>query len=292
MIGIKLWGGLGNQLFQYAFGRSLSIMSGEELFFYQIGEDRADRPIQLTCLNVSIRFLEAKDLAKFYRYSNSRLLYRIERRVLKSFPSLNRSVLVEPNLSYIDPGKFNERIFDGYWQSYKYFDTIKELLQKELKLKEDISLPVGLLHEINQLNSVSVHIRRGDYLSGKSRSIYHHLNESYYLNSISAISKFVEDPVFFIFSDDTNWVKENFNFQGNHNIRYAEHSFSPASCIDFSLMKECKHNIIANSTFSWWAAWLNSYTNKKVIAPAIWYKDDRVNDTIEELLPAEWIRIS
>lgn len=292
MIAIKLWGGLGNQLFQYSFGRSLSTKSGDELFFYQIGEDRADRPVLLTDLNVSIRFLGATDLAKFYRYSHNQLLYRMERRVLKTFPNINKSILVEPNLSYIDPGKFKEHLFDGYWQSYKYFDSIKELLQKELRLKENIKLPVELSNEINQSNSVSIHIRRGDYLSGKSRSIYYHLNESYYINSILAISKFVEDPVFFIFSDDTKWVKENYNFQGNRNIRYVEHSLSPASCIDFSLMRKCKHNIIANSTFSWWAAWLNSNIDKTVFAPAIWYKDGRLNNTIEDLIPPEWIRIS
>jgi len=144
----------------------------------------------------------------------------------------------------------------------------------------------GIEEKIKRSNSISLHIRRGDYLNDKFSKIYTEITTSFYNKAIYLINKEAADPVFFIFSDDAEWVNEHFN------LAYDKFIVSGQGIPDYEelmLMSICKHNIIANSTFSWWGAWLNSNPQKTVIAPVNWLKVD--NYKIDDLVPGEWVKL-
>ncbi|MCK4744844.1 alpha-1,2-fucosyltransferase, partial [Candidatus Parcubacteria bacterium] len=175
---------------------------------------------------------------------------------------------------------------DGYWQSEKYFKNIENSIRKEFTLKNDLQLKAKkLLRKIKNTESISIHIRRNDYISHKPANQYHgvcHL--SYYKKAINVIIKKIDDPHFFVFSDDIDWCKKNLKIkfptifvEGNKDYE------------DLILMSKCKHNIIANSTFSWWGAWLNNNPNKIVIAPKKWFRKKSINT--KDLIPKTWIKI-
>ena len=142
--------------------------------------------------------------------------------------------------------------------------------------------------EIKQLNSVSIHVRRTDYISNIPANNYHGTcNETYYIEAMKIIGKKISNPHFYIFSDEPEWFKAN--IKTNFQVTFVEHNKNEKSFEDMYLMSLCKHNIIANSSFSWWGAWLNSNENKQVIAPANWFQDKTKNT--KDLLPETWIKL-
>lgn len=146
----------------------------------------------------------------------------------------------------------------------------------------------SVLNMIDSKNSISIHVRRGDYVSNAATNKYHGLCDlGYYKKSIDYISKRVESPVYYIFSDDISWCKINLKIKGN--VTYISHNNGDNSWEDMRLMSRCKHNIIANSSFSWWAAWLNTNLDKIVIAPRNWYKDLPRNMT--DIIPSSWLTV-
>ena len=175
---------------------------------------------------------------------------------------------------------------DGYWQSEKYFKNIKDEIIKSFTPIHDISEKAKqYIKEIENSNSVSLHVRRGDYVDntmfkGSGLTI---TEMPYYKDAIEFINSKVENPKFFIFSDDIAWCKENFEFLEDKTFI----DDTKSAIDDMVLMSRCEHNIIANSTFSWWGAWLNRNKNKIVIAPKVWYK---TNHELH-LAPKEWIKL-
>jgi hypothetical protein len=142
--------------------------------------------------------------------------------------------------------------------------------------------------EIKMKNSVSIHIRRGDYLHNKKNtSLYATCNSKYYFEAIKIINSSVEKPFFFVFSDDIPWAKKI--FKNMRNFKFITGNCGELSYIDMQLMSLCKHQIIANSTFSWWAAWLNKNDNKIIISPKNWFLKN--NFDTSDLIPATWLRI-
>ena len=138
---------------------------------------------------------------------------------------------------------------------------------------------------ISQTNSVSLHIRRGDYVSNQKTNQTHGTCDlDYYQRCITEIEKEVENPYFFVFSDEIEWVKENLKI--NHPAEYVDQNTGDKSYEDMRLMSQCKHNVIANSSFSWWGAWLNSYPDKIVFAPKRWFASDKHNT--KDLIPEGW----
>jgi hypothetical protein len=290
MIALKLWGGLGNQLFQYAFGKSLAISENKELFFYSIPHMNNKSKSPLEVFMMDIKYLDERQISKFYLFSNSRFLSRIERKIISRFPSVNRKVLVEKALWFHQLENSKATCYDGYWQSYKYFNSIMDELLSEIRLKDKYDLPEGLSREITECNSVSVHIRRGDYLSKANENIYYRCGTDYYKRAISFINKEVVDPVYYIFSDDLFWVKENYMFLKDFDIRYVEYSSEALPNTDLILMSHCRHNIIANSTFSWWGAYLNRNHEKTVIVPKHWYQKT-IRYSVDDLIPQGWTQM-
>lgn len=284
MILIQLYGGIGNQMFQYALGRHLAAKQKVQLnYFFENPKGAIPRGLELN--NFNIQATTASELAIFkvkgFKQSvfdkywvNNLLLGR--RSAIERKYSFNPAVLEMPDNSFLK----------GYWQSEKYFLPIRELLLNDFKLKNEISPEAKEIEQqIRNSNSVAVHIRRGDYLSPKNSEIYIALGADYYQNSARLILENKTDCKFFVFSDDYNWAKENFEL--NAAFEVLKPNENPAT--DLYLMSQCKHQITANSSYSWWAAWLNTNPEKMVISPKKWFKTP-VFET-DDRIPESWIKM-
>ena len=174
---------------------------------------------------------------------------------------------------------------DGYWQSWKYFNNYSDIIKKDftIKLKYLNTIDRNLLTQIENSNSVALHVRRGDYVNNKDVNKFLGIcDKSYYESAIEFIKNKVVDPRFYIFSDDPDWCLKEFGneffiISGNHDWQ------------DLWLMSKCKNQIIANSSFSWWAAWLNNNMEKIVVAPKKWFSG--MNIKIDDRLPESWIKL-
>ena len=290
MIIIKIFGGLGNQLFQYSFGKYLELKLNT-IVKYDIQTNKkiknfTSRDIELQFLNISLE-IATEDEIKKLKYFTSGILSRIERKIAQKLPCIIRSYFVEPSVqTIINYQNLKDNCYyDGYWQSYKYLSDIEIAPYKEISKKNFLVDKETQATKILSNESISIHIRRGDYLSIKKNSeIFSVCDMSYYEKAILYITQRLPKPNFFIFSDDIDWAQRNFFGQQFYFID----GNIPSE--DMHLMSLCKHNIIANSTFSWWAAWLNSNKNKIVIAPKQWYIGP-LNKSTENLIPNSWIRM-
>lgn len=264
MIIVKLWGGIGNQLFQYVFGQYLNYKYGQEVRYddnsYRITDKLRKR--ELDGLDIDIKY---DNKCSFTKYSG------IKGRLLRYFYQLN------PKHHYVGldeklPDAFkidHEYLLQSYWQDYKYFEG---LISKNpgFKLASKV-FPKELVY-LRQLissttNSVSVHIRRGDYFKPKFVNIYGICTEDYFEKAITVIEEKVTNPSYYVFSDDLDWVKEHLHFNEN-TIFIPNYDISQFAYIE--LMSLCKHHIISNSSFSWWGSVLNEQIDSIVISPSKW----------------------
>ncbi len=289
MIAVRLMGGLGNQLFQYAFGKAMEIVTGKEIYFYHIGNVEKERPLFIVKITPSIKMLSEKDISKYYLFPGGGCLARIERRLIGRIPLVGGNIHLESSLSYYSVDK-DKVCYDGYWQSFRYFDEFKSIIEEDLKFKESVSIPASLESEISQINSVSLHIRRGDYLNPNRRSIHFSLGLEYYYKALHTITARLKDPVIYVFSDDLGWARDNLRIPDRAAAKFMEHNTEYQDIADIYLMSSCKHNIIANSSFSWWGAYLNSNSEKLVIAPFKWYIG-KLGFKIDDLIPQTWIKV-
>lgn len=203
-----------------------------------------------------------------------------------------KHLIVEPYFQYWNEFKNITKscYLHGYWQSEKYFSDVSKIIATDFTFK----LPLNeknknLLNKILMTEAVSIHVRRGDYLSNPTAAATHGLcSLDYYQSAINHIASKVNAPCFFIFSDDINWARENLDTKNFHS-HYIGHNRGSDSYIDMQLMSICKHNIIANSSFSWWGAWLNSNQSKIVIRPKKWFETNRYDTST--LCPEKWISI-
>jgi len=297
MIIVKLKGGLGNQMFQYAAGKALALRNKTELKFdlswFEKQIDNIPRAYELGIFPFKQNFVDTETLRNMFWFMNQVIFTKIIRNILsKILPYRIQKMRVERHFQF-DREVFLARgniYLDGYWQSEKYFlDAKKDILC-------DFTFPLfvdvqnqKVSHMIQNTHSVSVHVRRSDYISLANVSA--HLGGictlDYYQKALSLILEKVPDAEFFFFSDDIEWVKENLGKELKS--YYIDWNKDMKSYRDIQLMSLCQHNIIANSSFSWWGAWLNQNPNKIVIAPDKWFNDTNI-DT-RDLLPDSWIRI-
>lgn len=264
---VRLKGGFGNQLFQYASGRALATQLAcpfyvDTSWFSKVG---SNRKYKLPAIGLNTK---NNDFTKA-----GRTRHKLASKLLPTLISGNRLHLSEP----VDYGYYplscqsSQRIYmDGYWQSEKYFSDIRQQLLNDINLKLITLFRHAVLFPSDR--TVAVHIRRGDYITQKSSQA---LSSAYVKN---AMAEFGSNHDFMFFSDDINWCKETFT--GN-NIAFANNQ---SDLQDLKQMSEAAHNIIANSTFSWWSAWLNKNENQRVIAPQPWTNDD----THKDILPEHW----
>ena len=274
MIKINLKGGLGNQLFQYALGRHLAIIHKTSLMFdINSFTDDPLREYRLNAFNIFGQPDKASlnPIRHFFR----RKFGAIKENGFEFQPE----ILKTPDNSFLD----------GYWQSEKYFSAIQEIIRSDLTLINPIPQDlIPLKNKITSSNSVSIHVRRGDYDSNPTTTAFHGLcSIDWYKNAANEFTKTNEEFHFFIFSDDYDWVKENLRLDSP--TTFIKPSANGDEAQDMYLMSLCKHNIIANSSFSWWAAWLNLNKSKKVIAPKRWFAQNTHNTS--DLIPTEWIKL-
>jgi len=261
MIISKIQGGLGNQMFQWAYGRYLSHKHDTELrldtnfYNYRLPGTTQREFLLNRFTNISTN----TDL----RVSLVGPIYKIEDNFI--FKEVPKPV----NVNYY---------LDGYWQSEKYFKEIESLIREDFKPSDEM-LSKLLKTPLIDKNNISLHIRRTDYVTSNG---YHPVQSIEYYNK--AVETIGEYDYIFVFSDDIKWCKENLHFD---NMIFME-GFTDIQ--DLYLMSFCKNNIIANSSFSWWGAWLNNNMNKKVVAPEKWF-GDMANINTTDIIPESWIKI-
>lgn len=284
MIVSNIIGGLGNQMFQYSLGFSLAKKLNTSLFLdissFKNPNIYAKRQYELKIFEIDNLFIKSNNLINLV---NSIFHLKVNPYLCKSV----REVATKYNSSILK--KSGRLYLDGYWQSYKYFSDYEQDIANIYKFRAPLSTQtLKKAQEINKNNSISIHVRRGDYVADTSTNKHHGTcSQSYYQRSIEYISKKVKNPTFYIFSDDPDWVKKNITIK--QKTVYITHNKTNDSWQDMYLMSKCKHNIIANSSFSWWGAWLNSNINKIIIAPRKWFRDTSI-DT-RDLIPPDWIRL-
>jgi hypothetical protein len=287
----RLNGGLGNQLFQYAAGRALA--------------DRLGVPLRLDLSEFNTYLLRRFELDKFdieagvatpeeiaeIVINPSSFQRRYSRLAIHLGICINKIAFKESRFGY---DYIFEKIrcpmyLNGYWQSEKYFKSAENKLRNELCPVNQLS-EAGrkMLDEILHCPAVSLHIRRGDYITNPSAAAVHGVCPlEYYYSAVHHIAAHVQNPRFFVFSDDPQWAKGNLRI--GFPVRFVETNGPDNVLEDMWLMKSCWHHIIANSSFSWWAAWLNDSQDKIVIAPRVWFLDRKLDDS--NLIPEQWHRI-
>ncbi|MCX6755656.1 MAG: alpha-1,2-fucosyltransferase [Candidatus Nomurabacteria bacterium] len=293
MIIIRIQGGLGNQMFQYALGRALSIKNnvplGLDLTFLL---DRTPIPnftfreYQLDSFNIQATIVEQKDIPFLYRKYNLGFFMRyidyIRRKLLSTPGKEKKNYYFDPEIMKLGPNAYLE----GWWQNPEYFSDILDIIRKDFTLKnEPIEKIKNLLKEIKENNSLCIHIRRGDYVG----NIHHEIvGKDYYSKCIEYIKERTKIDKIYIFSDDIKWCEENLKFE--FLVMFVGDEYSGEKDEGHMiLMSACKNFIIPNSTFSWWAAYLSPYKDKIVICPKEWIRDENINSW--DLIPKEWIQI-
>jgi hypothetical protein len=293
MLIARVIGGLGNQMFQYAFVRALSLTRNVHFLvdtsdFPGYGLHQGYELPKVFACDPNIATNE--QLSKFIGWRAIGLARRIFMRPSSGFMR-GRCFVVEPHFHYWE-GAWrvpNDCYLVGYWQSERYFLEVESTIRADFKFCSPVTgHNTDWVTRINRAESVSLHIRRGDYVTdSKTHETHGVCTLEYYLAAIKYIAEHVEEPEFFVFSDDMRWVRDN--LRTDVPCHYVDCNRGAESYNDMRLMSMCKHHIIANSSFSWWGAWLNPRSDKIVIAPAKWFANDKVN--VEDLYPAGWIKI-
>lgn len=289
---VKLKGGMGNQLFQYALGKNLAVKNNCKLVLDKsLYKHYTLHAYSLDPFNITDDFAQQSALPKQYCFNN-----KFIRKFFEIIDPLffNGKIVKEKTMNFDDEiAKLNFEgtvYLDGYWQSEKYFIDNTNQIHDAFSLKTEITdnYFLELLEDIKQNDSVSLHVRRGSYTLPQYYKTHGVTSLDFYDKAVEYINQNVENPKFYIFSDDFDFVNEKFKNLKNAVI---VKSSVDKDYLDLHLMSKCKHNIIANSSFSWWSAWLNRNKDKIVIAPSIWYYDEEKNKQTFDLIPSEWIRI-
>ena len=296
MIIVKLWGGLGNQMFQYAAARRLSLVNETQLkldlsWFQKVPSGDTPRPYDLNVFN-TVQNVASPAEVKALRGIDIRRWPKVVKRFLQGTGLfINKSYVMEKHY-HLDPEILDihgDVYLDGYWQSARYFSDEERLIRQEFTIK----IPPDLANRevadiIRNVEAVSLHVRRGDYVSDHKAGLHHGISPlAYYKKAISEIISRVENPHFFVFSDEPEWVKRNLSI--DHPGTYVEHNGPEKGFEDLRLMSLCRHHIIAKSSFSWWGAWLAVHQEKIVIAPKNWFSEASIDTS--DLIPDGWIRI-
>lgn len=272
-------------MFQYAYAKALEHkgydvkidISGFENYKlhggYQL--DLFNIDLKLSTNEENDRYIKRSVLLKF----SSKLGFNFSKKIKE------KSLLFDKNLMSLKMDHYVE----GYFQCEKYFKEIRNVLLKQFTLKNDLSnYSKSILKLIKtSKNTCSIHVRRGDFINETNRNIHGICKKEYYERAIEEIQKINIKTKYFVFSDDINWCKENLKFK---DIIFVSNPHVSIPHEDILLMSLCHHNIISNSTFGWWGAWLNQNENSKVIAPKRWFVDDELEKQSKFIVCESWLR--
>ena len=264
MIVVKIVGGIGNQMFQYALFRNL-LEQGKDVYYDSLQTTEHNGFELENVFNIEKRPINSiKEIENLTVIGDT------------TWPRYNDKILQTKDNTYLE----------GNWQHINYFPD-NNILYKDFSFKQKLDEKnTQLLEEIQNSNSVSIHVRRGDFLHDRLPHFFPTWLNYYGLAANYISTKSRERPLkFFVFSDDVNWCKTNFLLPMN----YSEND-KTGGWKDLYLMSQCKHNITTNSTFSWWGAKLNKNKDKIVITPKVWFYDYG-NEIMNSILPKNWIRM-
>lgn len=292
MVIIRLSGGLGNQMFQYAFGKALATSFGTELEIdcsllldRARGKDYVYRDYDLSIFNVDESFtVQPNVLRSIFRLKSSRIGKR-----LRAFLARGKHYEKERHF-HVDKrlleSPTDNTIYEGWWQSEQYFNTVKDEVRKDFTFKAPLMPEAAELNKrIQSTNSVCLNVRRTDFISNSTLNA---TDLNYFLRAVEKIEALVETPHFFVFSDDVAWCEEHIKLE--HPTEIVQHELKGPKFGNYlRLMTNCKHFIIPNSSFAWWAAWLCDFPNKQVIAPKKWFNDEQYDTS--DVTPKDWMRI-
>lgn len=288
MIVVRIYEGLGNQMFEYAYAYALSKrLESKGIKVYidvrneavtKFDKERYGRTLDIFQFNIKLPRADESILRRWAYINDKKRLHRIiyflsEHRLWKY------KIFKEFEYNYI---KYCLQIEDntyvvGWFQHYQYFEKYRNALLKEFTCVEEWCIPEQLKKIMEDYQVISVHVRRGDYVKNpKIRNLMCELGEKYYQTAVDCLQSKLMAPYLFIFTDDEEWVKKNLEFE-IPNLVVSNH-YNLSALQEMLLMSQCNHNIIANSTFSWWGAWLNIHEDKIVIAPNNWFVDKKRNN--------------
>jgi hypothetical protein len=300
MVIVKIKGGLGNQFFQYATALNVAKKLDVELKLdlESILDSNCRYKYRLDKFNIFEERASIEEIKKLKNYSCNQLVFSIFKKIKFHCIYNKKTHIIEnsffnPDAEVINPRNINLYL-DGWFGNPKYFESIKNILDNKLMLRTQSEKNNLLFHKkIVNTQSVAIHIRRGDYTIN---SFFGLLPLEYYHLAVDFIKKNIANPTFFVFSNDMQWVKENLTIDGEvyfmeENANNDFFTYTQGDFEDFNLMKSCKHHIIANSTFSWWSAYMSSNKYKIVVAPKVWYKDRRAQLIYEnsDFIDRSWI---
>ncbi|SEM69141.1 Glycosyl transferase family 11 [bacterium A37T11] len=286
---VRFLGGLGNQMFQYAFYKSLElqfknvkadILEFENYTHHNGFELEKIFPLRINhASRFEINFIDFRNRAWKYRKLRRLLFFKGGYYEEWPFFSYEDSIFRD----------HSSKIYWGYWQHHDYVDKVGDQLRKDFVFPAlDPSPNLELLKELGQEEkSVAIHVRRGDYL--KDPYLGGLVNLAYFENGISYMKERLAHPRFYVFSDDMAWCKENLPL-GNDAI-FVDWNIGNESYRDMQLISQCKHAIISNSTFSWWGAWLNQHPEKLVVVPKLWWRHPDIKVDTSQMHPTAWITI-
>jgi len=289
---MKIMGGLGNQMFQYAAGRALSVRLNDILkldnSWFSISGSDTSRPSLLHYFPISILEANQEEIHNIiYQKQN------IFQKILNKKGKHTSYYKSEPSYDFWqDFNTFTSPIYlNGYWQNEKYFLNIESIIRKDFEFPSFSNIEAENISKniLNSLNSVSIHIRRGDYINNPSANQFHGTCPiDYYKKALQILYEKYNSLELYFFSDDPQWVRQNFDTNGckSNFINITEHNNAPYH--DMHLMSLCKHHIIANSSFSWWSAWLSN-KNGIIIAPSQWFANEKMKEFNPSL--SSWIKI-
>lgn len=295
---VNIIGGLGNQMFQYAFAYSISKKTNQAFelditdfntYWHPYKLDAYWHLYQLNAFQIEGNFTSRRIKLKKINLLN---------KVIGRLKIIKRKLLTKGYYQELhhnfDKNVFNiqgNTYFVGYWQSERYFKEYRGELLKQFMLKSPLQAQSQKYKkEILSSNAVSLHVRRGDYVENESINAFHGTCPlRYYQKSVKRITQSISEAYFYIFSDDLTWAEDNFDFIKNK--IFVKLSKDVPDCEEMHLMSLCRHNIIANSSFSWWGAWLNNNPEKIVIAPKKWFSDEKMNKQAKDIVCDSWVKI-
>ena len=281
-------------MFQYAAGKALAVRTGGELKL-DLGNcaPGAYRPYRLDVFGVRAEPAHESEIPFEFRQSRQRsLMHRARRRLrrlLLSQPAVGRHVIREMGFAFDDSviSASGDKYLVGYWQSPKYFEDAADVIRSDFALTADqVGVSAGVMSDLARDGTVSVHVRRGDYVTDPVSSSYHGVcSTKYYTDALELLSDRLDVRKVFVFSDDIEWARSELRFAAP-TVLMSE-SGGASDIADFFLMSQCEHHVIANSSFSWWAAWLGRRRDGCVVSPRHWFTDSTIDTG--DLRPPGWL---
>jgi hypothetical protein len=299
MIISKIYQGLGNQLFQYAYGKARAIELNVEFkidtSYYENYSEVTQfgytykRDFGLNRFQVTAKEATAEEIDAVLHPIGKSILHKLSNRLRLKSKKLNKKFYIKENIENFSPELLNildNTYVEGYFTNEKYFKNIKSILVKEFTLIDPpTDVNQEIIQEMENCNSICISIRRTNFLNNP---LHGTCGEAYYYDAMKLMASKVENPIFYVFSDDNEWINTFFDSQG-FECRFIQHNY-PDFYEDFRLMTNCKHHIIPNSTFPWWAAWLSENESKIVIAPKYWLNSNEID--YSDYIPSDWLKLN